>query len=186
MLEHVSGARDARLANLVGALSLAVVDRVREANEQAAGHTAAAPAALVALHEFMDRGTVDRLHKVTGLSPSGAVRLVDRLVADSYVERRPGPDGRSVALALTPRGRRVARRILQAREIAIRDVLVDLTEPERASLTRIAETLIATIVTTRLSEGGAAAGWLCRLCDFEACGRPRGECPAARTAADVL
>ena len=29
-------------------------------------------------------------------------------------------------------------------------------------------------------------GWLCRLCDFEACGRDRGLCPAAGAASDVL
>ena len=28
-------------------------------------------------------------------------------------------------------------------------------------------------------EGG---GWICRLCDLQACGRPQGECPAANAA----
>ena len=32
----------------------------------------------------------------------------------------------------------------------------------------------------RAGEGGA---WWCRTCDFAACGRPEGRCPAQRTAA---
>jgi MarR family transcriptional regulator, negative regulator of the multidrug operon emrRAB len=184
--QYVSGARDARLTNLVGALSLAIVDHMRTANEDAAGMTAAAPAALVALHEFMDRGTVDQLHLVTGLTPSGAVRLVDRLVADGYVERKPGRDGRSVALALTPRGRRVARRVRRARSAAIEEMLVDLSAADRASLSRLIEKMVGTVVRSRLAGDEAAGGWLCRLCDFEACGRPMGRCPAQQTAAELI
>ena len=57
---------------------------------------------------------MDDLRNVLGLTPSGAVRLVDRLAADGYVERRAGADGRSLALRLTPAGSRVARRVLSA------------------------------------------------------------------------
>lgn len=40
------------------------------------------------------------------LSPSGVSRLVDRLVADDLLERRPcGADGRAVYAAITDRGR---------------------------------------------------------------------------------
>jgi DNA-binding MarR family transcriptional regulator len=40
------------------------------------------------------------------LSPSGVSRLVDRLVADGLLERRPcGADGRAVFAAITDRGR---------------------------------------------------------------------------------
>ena len=60
-------------------------------------------------------------------------------------------------------------------------------QAELDALTQLAERLTADIVDLRLRERreGAAppAGWLCRLCDFEACGRSEGRCPAATTAA---
>jgi MarR family transcriptional repressor of emrRAB len=130
----VSDSRNSRDANLLGAVSLAIVDRVRDATEIASGHRAAAPAALVALQQFAGGGSMDELRKVLGLTPSGAVRLVDRLAADGYVERRAGADGRSLALALTPAGRRGARRGLPPRAAPHQSVLAPLSAPERANL----------------------------------------------------
>ena len=183
----MSDSHNPRDANLLGALSLAVVDRVRTATDNAAGHRAAAPAALVALQQFAGGGSMDELRKVLGLTPSGAVRLVDRLEADGYVERRAGADGRSLALALTPAGRRVARRVLHARGDALDDVLAPLSRAERATLTRINEKLLRGITRQRLAARGRGelptGGWLCRLCDHGACGRARGACPAAGVAA---
>ncbi len=40
----------------------------------------------------------DQLRRILGLSNPGAVRLVNRLVADGLVERREGRDRRAVAL----------------------------------------------------------------------------------------
>jgi MarR family transcriptional repressor of emrRAB len=182
----VSDSQNSREANVLGALSLAIVDRVRDATEASAGHSAAAPAALVALHQFVRGGSMDDLRKVLGLTPSGAVRLVDRLAADGYVERGPGADGRSLALTLTPSGRRVARRVLSARAEALDAVLAPLTGPERVTLTRISEKLLRGITVDRLAARGRGSipsgGWLCRLCDHGACGRDRGTCPAASAA----
>jgi MarR family transcriptional regulator, negative regulator of the multidrug operon emrRAB len=182
----VSEARDPRLANLVGALSLGLADRQRDATERAAGHSAAAPAALVALYEFLGGGSMDQLRRAVGLTPSGAVRLVDRLVAEGDVQRRPGHDGRSVSLVLTAKGRRAARRVLAARSEAMDGVLDHLTDEERASLGPIVERMLGVVTLARLAdrEGGREPvdGWLCRLCDFEACQRDRGACPVAGAA----
>jgi MarR family transcriptional repressor of emrRAB len=160
---------------------------MRERCEAAARHTAAAPAALVALHEFLGGGSVDDLRRTTGLTHSGAVRLVDRMVEEGYIERRPGADGRSVSLVLTPTGRRAARRVLAARARALDGVLAGLSETERATLTRFTEKMLRAITLERLAERqrGAppAGGWMCRLCDLDACGRDRGTCPAAAAAA---
>lgn len=181
-----SGEGDARLTNLVAALAVALADRIREATETAAGHAAAGPAALAALGEFLDHPTLDRLRDVVGLTPSGAVRLVDRLAAQGYVERRPGPDGRSVAVVLTPSGHDVAARIRAARAAAVDEALAGLSPAERASLTGAVEKILGTVTEDRLrtrQRGDVPpGGWLCRLCDFDACGRPRGACPVAETA----
>jgi len=180
----MSDARVRREGQLLGALSLAVADELRAAVEGASGQVAAAPAALVALHDLLDGRSVDRLRRAVGLTPSGGVRLVDRLVADGYVERRPGPDARTLAVALTPAGRRAARQVLAARAAAVEAVLEPLDDDERATLERLHEKLIAGLTRRRLGERRRGergdAAWMCRLCDTQACGRPHGECPAAR------
>jgi DNA-binding MarR family transcriptional regulator len=175
-----------RLANLVATLAVALADRVRSTTELAAGHSAAAPAALVALHQFLDRPSIDELRDVVGLTHSGAVRLVERLVDSGLVRREPGRDGRSAAITLTSKGARVATRIAAARRSAVNPVLDALTDDERAALTAAAEKLLAAVTTDRLAMRArgepASGGWLCRLCDFDACGRSRGLCPTFNTA----
>jgi len=81
---------DPRLVNIVGAFALALADGIRDATEAAAGMTGAAPAALVALDQFLAGRPTGELAQVTGITHSGAVRLVDRLVDAGLVERRAG------------------------------------------------------------------------------------------------
>ncbi|HUA49453.1 MAG TPA: MarR family transcriptional regulator [Solirubrobacteraceae bacterium] len=176
-----------RLTNLVGAWSLGVADLVTSAAAAAAGRGGQAPAALVALHEFADGSTIDHLRRVLGISHSAAVRLIDGLDADGLVRRAVNADDRrSVALTLTPRGRRTAQRVLNARHEAVHSTLEGLSEQEQRSLIRLAEVLSAQLVDLKLDEraqrGAPVSGWLCRLCDFDACGRPEGRCPAAARA----
>jgi DNA-binding MarR family transcriptional regulator len=161
-----------------------VADGVTAAAATAAGRGGQAPAALVALHEFAGGSTIDQLRQVLGISHSTTVRLIDGLVADGHVSRTHHTDDRrSVALTLTPAGRRTARRILAARGKALQSALEGLSEQERRSLMRLAEALIGQLVDLRLDErarGNApSSGWLCRLCDFDAYGRPDSVCPAA-------
>ncbi len=177
----------ARLTNVVAAWSLGVADRVTVAAAMAAGRGGQAPAALVALHEFAGGGTIDQLRQVLGISHSTAVRLIDSLVADGHVARtHHANDRRSVALTLTPAGRRAARRVLAARREVVHGTLQGLSELERHSLMQLAEVLTAQLVDLRLGERARgnppSSGWLCRLCDFGACGRPDGLCPAAERA----
>jgi len=177
---------DEHLTNVVAALSLAIDDAVRASVDAAAGHGSAAPAALVALHEFLGGASMDQLRRATGLSSSGAVRLVDRLEIAGYVERRPGADARTVAIVLTPSGRAASRRVRVARAEAVHRALADLSAAERRQLTRLVDRVLSTITEQRLDDRGRGeppiGGWLCRLCDFTACGRGDGACPAATTA----
>ena len=177
----------ARLSNLLGAWALAVCDRMTTAAAAAAGRGGQAPAALVALEQFAGGGTIEQLRHVLGLTHSATVRLVDGLVVDGHVaRRRPAGDRRSVALRLTPSGRAAARRIARARAEAVEETLSGLTGAERRSLTALAEHLTGDLAVLRLEERARgevpAGGWLCRLCDFQACGRSEGRCPAAARA----
>jgi DNA-binding MarR family transcriptional regulator len=166
-----------RAGNLLGALALSIADRTAEAIEASAGHSQSAAIALSALDQFLGEPTVDRLKTVLGLTQSGAVRLVDRLQADGLVTRGPGADKRSVAIALTPAGRRAAQRVTAARGEVLEHALADLDAEERATF----DELLARVVVRQI-RGPGATGWLCRLCDMHACGRDDGNCPVATEA----
>ena len=166
-----------REANLLGAASLAVSDRVRTAAEQAVGQGGSAPAALISLAGYLEGGPIDSLRAPLGLTHSAAVRVVDRLVAAGLAQRREGADRRSVAVALTPAGREAAERAANARAAAVETALDALDPAERAELARLHEKLLGA-----LTDGRAAAGNICRLCDADACGHYEGRCPVTRAA----
>ena len=180
---RVSRATDARLANLLGALATGLTDGVHEATSTTAQLDEIAAAALIALLDFSPRGSVQTLSQVIGLTHSGTVRLVDRLVDAGYVVRMPGRDARSRSPILTATGTRVARRVRIAREGAIARHLGKLSKIERATLTGLCERLVSAVTKQRLAQRRAgltpAGGALCRMCDFGACGREKGTCPAA-------
>jgi len=59
--------------------------------------------------------TVSQLARATGLRPSTATGVLDRLEERTLLERRPNPtDRRSVTVALTPHGQKVAGSVLAA------------------------------------------------------------------------
>ena len=179
--------RDPRLINVLGAFAVALADGIRDATEAAAGMTGAAPAALVALHQFLAGRPTEDLAQATGLTHSGAVRLIDRLVDAGLVERRPGRDARSLSIVLTARGRALSRKVTVARAIAIEAALGGFDSDDSRTLLRLTDTLVANVTARRLrapARGEEPAGWLCRLCDLGSCGRPKGECPAANAAQD--
>ncbi len=176
---------DARLANLLGALATGLTDSVGDL-AAAEGLDRTAATALVALQEFAPAGTVATLSQIVGLTHAGGVRLVDRLAGAGYVERTPGGDARSVSITLTRTGRNTARRIRQQRNAAITATMAGLTGRQRDQLTAACELLIANLTNRRLTQRARgirpAGGALCRMCDFTACGRPTGHCPAATAA----
>lgn len=168
----------ARQANLLGTLSLAATSHVARAADTASPHGGSAPAALVALEGYLGGEPIDALRRVLGLTHSGAVRLVDRLADAGLVVRSEGADQRTVAVTLTPAGRRAADRIRMARARALEEVLSPLSASERETLTALHEKLLAGLTTDR-----GSARRLCRLCDPEACGHHRGTCPVTEAAA---
>ena len=167
----------ARQANLLGALALAIAERVEAATQEAAGQGGSAPAALAALSEFLDGASIDTLRRPLRLTHSAAVRLTDRLADAGLVRREPGADARSVSIRLTPEGRRAAARVMAEREEALRAVLEPLDGGDRIALASVSEKLLAGLTT-----GRSAARHICRMCDGDACGHPQGRCPVTRAA----
>jgi len=178
----VSSSADARLANLLGAAAIGIADRLQDSARDTAGLDGSDPTALIALLDFSPHGTIEALSQICGLTHSGAVRLVNRLVAAGYVTRDPGSNARSVAITLTGTGRTVALELRAARHQAIADTMAGLSRRQRAELAGACEVLIGALRADRLARRAAGAppagGALCRLCDFEACQRPQGNCPA--------
>src|SRR3954463_111802 len=130
----------ARTANLLGALGIVLSDALAEAADGAGGSSSAT--ALVALHGPSANASIEALAGVVGLSHSGTVRLVDRLVGDGLVERRRGADQRSAALVLTPAGRRLARQVLRRRDEKLANLVTLLTDEQRDALDEIAARLL--------------------------------------------
>jgi MarR family transcriptional repressor of emrRAB len=174
-----------RLTNLLAVVALEVGDRVRADVQGAAGLGSAGPAALVALEEFANGASIERLRDVIGLTHSGCVRLVDRLAGAGLVQRRAASDVRAVSVVLTRAGHAAARRVRAARAGAIEPLLAELDDDDRRRLEDLCGRLVRTATRQRLAarahDAPPEGGWLCRMCDFIACGRDRGLCPAAET-----
>ena len=161
--------KPSRTSNLLGALAVALGDSLTEVTERGARHGAAAPAALVTITD--EPGiSIERLRGVLHLSHSGTVRLIDRLAADDLVERRSGPDQRTVSLVLTAAGEAAAAAVLAERQSVLDRALSRLTPAERRTLTPLVEKLLA-----GASAGRQSADHICRLCDTSVC--PLSDCP---------
>ena len=133
-------------ANLLGALSLVIADRMADVMAEAGGRPESAAAALSALLHFLDRPTVDRLRQVLGLTSSGTVRLVDRLAELGYVQRGPGDDGRSTSVSLTGAGRTAAERVAVARTGVLLGALDGLSPAERETLRGLMSKMLAGLI----------------------------------------
>jgi DNA-binding MarR family transcriptional regulator len=171
------GEASAHQANVLGALALAVADETAQSVVTATGQSVTAAAALSALHEFLERPTLDQIRRVLGLTPSGAVRLIDRLAEAGLVTRGPGADGRTRSVILTEAGRRAAEAGAAARLTYLRDSLAPLTAAERETLDHLLGRVMAAVVDRK--DGGA---WICRQCDLTGCERSSGRCPAMNAA----
>jgi DNA-binding MarR family transcriptional regulator len=164
--------------NRIGALAVALGDRLRTATEQAVDMPASYPAALSALRTWAAGRPVEVLADGLRVSHSRAVRVVDRLEADGLARRRPSrEDGRAVRIELTAAGRRAADRVQAARAGALEDALGHLSHDERAQLGAL-----AAVVLGEVTEGRRSARGICRLCDPVACGHYGGDCPVTLAA----
>jgi DNA-binding MarR family transcriptional regulator len=151
------------IANLLGALSLAVMDRIEQGARDIIDHGGETPAALVVVG-YGPGMTNDKLRRILGLSHSGAVRLVDRLVTDRLVERRPGKDGREVALHLTAKGAATRKDLLASRISAVATFVDVLSASERKRLGELIRDMLARQDTSELDRFA-----ICRMCDNGIC-----------------
>jgi DNA-binding MarR family transcriptional regulator len=145
--------------------------------ELSRGRSESSAAALSALLHFLDAPSVDLLRQVLGLSPSGTVRLLDRLEESGYVRRGPGEDGRSVSVTLTEPGRAAAGRVSAARAGVLQRALAVLSPQERQAFERLAGKMLVGMM-----RGPGALRWICRLCATGVCRGADGGCPVGNEA----
>ena len=164
-------------ANLLGALSLVIADRMSGAMAEAGGRPESSAAALSALLHFLDQPSVDLLRQVVGLTSSGTVRLIDKMAESGYVERAPGADRRSTSVVLTGEGRAAAEQVGAARTAVLQGALAGLSASERAVLRQ----LMGKVLVGMMRAPGAVR-WMCRLCDTGVCRGAEGGCPVGNAA----
>src|SRR3954469_22132704 len=103
---------EARSANLLGTVGLAVSDRIRAAGEDELGLGGSAPIAVVALSPYFADPALHEIAEAFGITASAVVRLVDRLEQEGLAQRHPAPDRRRVSVRLTAKAARRADAIL--------------------------------------------------------------------------
>ena len=152
-----------RTANLLGAIGLAVTDRILEAARNILNHSGETPAALVVIGYGLGPSN-DQLRRILGLSHPGTVRLVDRLVVDELVERKRGSDNRTIALYLTQKGQARREQLLAGRLAAIKPFLGALDPAEQKTFDNLLHKILSSMETSDLERCS-----LCRLCDSRVC-----------------
>lgn len=160
-----------RIANLLGAVGLAVTDRIEGVAREVLNRAGETPAALVVIG-YGSGPSNEELRRILGLSHPGSVRLVDRLVDDGLVERRGARDRRAIALHLTERGASLREDLLKGRLAAIHPLLSPLNEMEQEALAKLLCKMLSSLGTTDLERCA-----LCRMCDDRVC----TECPIPAT-----
>lgn len=154
---------DKTLENLIGALSVIATDRIGDAVADAYPRGGETPAALASIGAAPGL-TVSALQAVLRLSQPGTVRLVDRLVADGLAEKRSGEDARQSLLHLTSKGRRLRRKILDARHDAIARLTAPLSRNERNTFAALLNKMLQPYPSCEMDKYQA-----CRMCDQAAC-----------------
>ncbi|MBY3252324.1 MarR family transcriptional regulator [Rhizobium laguerreae] len=156
--------------NVIGAMVLGLADAVLRDTENQAPEKGQAAAA-IALLRHEPGMPIEQMRRALGLSHSATVRLIDRLVADDLVVRRPSAsDRRAVALHLTEAGDTRCDAILSSRFERIAGALQGLDPAERETYRLLTEKLLSNFV-----EDLDHAYSVCRLCDLSAC----PDCPVA-------
>ena len=154
------------LANKLGALVVAVSDRLRDVETSAHAMT-------LTLHHHGPM-TVTELAAVVGLSQPAATRALQDLRRDDLVEATVDR-GRQRPVRLTVRGTAAARSLEEARRARLLGCLGALEPTDH----RVLDGLL-----TRLLEGmtpdQAGARRICRLCDHALCDGP--DCPVGSRA----
>jgi MarR family transcriptional repressor of emrRAB len=151
-------------ANILGALSLLIQDRVERAWQSTLDLSPMAAAALVQI-DNEPGSSIEQVASRIGLTHSATVRVIDKLAERGLVEKdRARKDARAQSLKLGKAGKRVTQQLHAARNQVTDDLLAGLDPAQRKAL----EGAISAILY-RSVEPGREADVTCRVCDDRRC-----------------
>jgi DNA-binding MarR family transcriptional regulator len=102
--------------------------------------------------------SLSELAEMMEVEKATAGRMIDRLVANGWVERRTARDDRRVKrVYLTDDAERVHKRIWRVAEETVDAALVDLSARERTQLMSLLQTVKTTLVSADGSDGAVGA-----------------------------
>jgi DNA-binding MarR family transcriptional regulator len=154
----------AHAANILGALSVLIQDRVESAWQAELDLSPMAAAALVQI-ESEPGCSIELVSGRIGLTHSATVRVIDKLVERGLVEKaRAAKDARAQSLKLSKTGKRIAQQLHAARNQVTDDLLAGLAPVQRKAL----EDAISAILH-RCVAPGREADVTCRVCDDRRC-----------------
>jgi DNA-binding MarR family transcriptional regulator len=165
MADHDAAAGDIRhTANILGALSVLIQDRVESAWQSDLDLSPMAAAALVQI-DGEPGCPIELVAGRIGLTHSATVRVIDKLAERGLVEKdRARKDARAQSLTLSKAGKRTAQQLHTARNRVTDDLLTGLDSAQRQAL----EAAIS-IILHRTVEPGREADVTCRVCDDRRC-----------------
>lgn len=150
-------------ANWLGALTVGLGDLLDRSLRDASGLDPAATAAVLTVRARPGQSVSD-LAATLGMTHSGCVRVVGRLVDSGLLLRGPGPDGRTRGLSLSDSGRSAAERMLRARRETLEGVVQRLSPDQAGSLELALRAMLPLLPGDR-----TAARRICRLCEHTVC-----------------
>lgn len=154
--------------NVLGALAMVLNDGIRSATDASIGISGETAAAVMLIGANPGL-TVGLVAKAVSLTPSGTVRLVEKLVIDGLVEKKHGIDQRTVVLSLTENGFAKRSQIQNERERVIEKSMRGLLAEEIAVLSPLLDRMLSNMMDSAEDDYR-----FCRMCDEDAC-EPR--CP---------
>jgi MarR family transcriptional regulator, negative regulator of the multidrug operon emrRAB len=170
--EHIS-----REVNQIGAMVVALAERILDATPAPEAPTVAEATMLAALVSWAEGRPLEVLRQALGVTHSRTVRVADALEARGLVRRTRGRhDARTVLLELTPEGRLAGEAVLARRQAALEPLLETLDSRARQDFAAAAEALLGPLTGSRRN-----AAHVCRLCDAHVC-HDVGGCPVTRAA----
>ena len=151
-------------ANILGALSVLIQDRVEQAWQATLDLSPMAAAALVQI-DNEPGSSIEQVAGRIGLTHSATVRVIDKLAERGFVEKdRARQDARAQSLKLSKPGKRLAQQLHGARNQVTDELLSGLGSAQRKAL----EEAIRAILH-RCVEPGREADVTCRVCDDRRC-----------------
>jgi len=154
-----------RAANILGALSVLILDRVQARWQEELDLSPMAVAALLQV-EWEPGCAIEVVARSIGLSHSATVRIIDKLVERDLLSKdRARQDARVQSVKLTKAGKRMTQQLHAMRNQVTDDLLSLIPSQQVAALQEAVGAILHKAIDTRI-EGDVT----CRLCDVSRCG----------------